>query len=427
MVINKIEPVGAPSALRRTHRSIALRALLGSPGLSRTALADQLGISPMAVSRIVRDLIETGLVEESGALQRDSGPGRRQTQLRIRDTGTYAAGIALSAYSSEISIVSAAGKPVAHRVIALTDLSDGERAAAALATELNALIDELDIARDRIVGVGVAIGANLDADNIHVTDANYLAWKPFNLVETVSSITGLPVKAENIVCALTLAEASVGAAKNCRDVVTVRVATSIGASILQHGQIVRGHGNRPGRVGHFRTGPTSLTCSCGGQDCLNCSASGWSVLARLGKIDNPAYDANAVVDYARMIDGLPRSQSPDADANDDLSAALHSAGRALSGALQILNQTVDPEAIILAGSMARFDAYVAGLKQDLGETAEGNAVRDKLLVSDIRAHRAAAILVLLEKVYSPALEFEALRNSSGIAIEGSDGRARQAG
>lgn len=409
MVINKIARDGAPSSLRRMHRSFALRTLLQSGGLSRTGLADQLGLSQMAVSRIVRDLMEADLVEETGIVLRENGPGRRQTQLQIRQSGTYAAGIVLSAYSSEVSIVNARGEMVAHRVVPLDDIADGQAAMVSLAVALNALIEELDIPRQRIVGAGVAAAADLDPQNINVVHAGYLGWEPFNLVETVSKTTGLDVIAENIVSALILAETSVGVARDLCSVVAVRSATSIGASILQHGQIVRGHGNRPGRIGHFTHKETALTCSCGRRDCLNCTASGWSVLSRLGITGDREYDPAHVASYARAIDrfvddGLRRDTG--------VAEALRSAGWALAGALQVLNQTIEPEAIILAGSMSRVPEYVEGIETQLKESTEGGLALAKLQIGELRAVRAAAMLVLLEKIYSPALDFETLRDSA---------------
>lgn len=418
MVINKISRDGAPSSLRRMHRSFALRTLLQSGGLSRTGLAEQLGLSQMAVSRIVRDLMEADLVEETGIVLRENGPGRRQTQLQIRQSGTYAAGIVLSAYSSEVSIVNAGGGMVAHRVVPLDDIADGEAAMIGLAAALNTLIEELDISRRRIVGVGVAVAADLDPQNINVLHAGYLGWEPFNLVETVERTTGLHVIAENIVSALILAETSIGVARDLDSVVAVRTATSIGASILQHGQMVRGHGNRPGRIGHFPHKMTALTCSCGRQDCLNCTASGWSILARLGITGDARYDPAHVATYARAIDRLIDDKQRDPGAAD----ALRSAGGALAGALQILNQTIEPEAIILAGSMSRVPEYVEGIEMRLRDSTEGGEALAKLRIGEVRAVRAAAMLVLLEKIYSPALDFESLRDSA-VASAGSMTRA----
>ena len=66
MIINKEAIDDAQSSIRRIHRGLALRGLLMSDVVSRSSLAHTLGLSQMAASRIVRELIDVGLVEEAG-------------------------------------------------------------------------------------------------------------------------------------------------------------------------------------------------------------------------------------------------------------------------------------------------------------------------------------------------------------------------
>jgi glucokinase len=337
--------------------------------------------------------------------------------LQIRKQGVYAAGIVLSAYSTEVAIVTATGELVAHRAVRIRKTADGQKAVITLAEALNTLIDELALPRSRIIGVGISVAAHLDPEGIRAVSAGYLGWQPFNLVEPVSRITGLFAKAENIVNALTLAETSVGVARHMSDVIVVRNATTIGATILQHGQIIRGHGFRAGRIGHFHRETTPFTCSCGRNDCLNCSASGWSVLARLGIIKDPVYRPDNVAEYANAISALTESAGHEAKQNNAHCEALRNAGAALAGALQLLNQTIEPEAIILAGSMSRAPAYRQGIRQSLDKTDEGQAALAKIQTGEIRAVRAAAILALLERIYSPALDFDALCASAQADLQ----------
>lgn len=409
MVINSNKLGGSPSTLRRIHRGLALRELLIAGNVSRTSLADRLGLSQMAASRIVRELIEVGLVEEAGMTTRNTGPGRHRTLLRIRDDGVYAAGITFSAYSTEVAIVGASGALIAHKMVQLDQHGDGAKALSVLACELNDLIDEHAIARDRMVGVGVVLSAHLDPTRQRVTSASYLGLQPFEVVEPIARDTGLNVTAENIVNALTLAETSVGIAKKLENVIVVRSATSIGATILQHGRIIRGQEHRAGRIGHLRHHTTKLTCSCGRKDCLNCTASGWSVLVRQGTAKGNVYNPKHVQRYASAIERMMGGAKGQVGAGPQLTRTLRAAGSALGDALQTLNQTIEPEAILLAGSMARIPAYVDGINRRLGKLGnDGQATAGKIRIGEIRAVRAAAILALLEKVYSPALDLAAL-------------------
>ena len=62
--------------LRRVHRSLILRAIFSGTGHSRTELAEQTGLSTMAITRIIRELIDIGIFEEMGKRDRDGNPGK---------------------------------------------------------------------------------------------------------------------------------------------------------------------------------------------------------------------------------------------------------------------------------------------------------------------------------------------------------------
>jgi len=426
MVNKKDQNPRAPASLRRTHRSLALNEVLMAGGISRTGLAEELGLSQMAMSRIVGDLFDAGLVEECGLEVRETGPGRRQRLLRIRPDGAYSAAIVLSAYSNEIGIVAANGDVLASRAVNVENIADSDAAVDTLANALNKLIDENSIPRPRIVGVGIAVAAQLDTENRSVVSSHLLGWKAFNLVEKVTRITGLLAYAESISNALILAEGCVGAIKKKRNVIIARSATMLAASILQHGQLVRGRVNQAGRIGHFQTEKTELVCSCGSNNCLNCQASGWSVLVRLGKTADHEYQPDNVASYAREIDELIAAQTQqsaqqpikDKKSLTEQTGILNTAGAALGHTLEQLNQLLEPEVIVVTGSMSRLDAYRKGINQRLDSSVEGRETQEKIHYGELSSIRAAGILALKESIYSPALNFEAMCETADAASPG---------
>lgn len=420
MVNNHSRHLRTPSSLRRAHRCLALNELLMNDGVSRTGLADTLRLSQMAMSRIVKDLFDADLVEETGVEVRESGPGRRQRILKIRPNGGYAAAIALSAYSTEIGIMTADGEVLVSKTLQVSELADGKRAVCKLAKALNRLIDNSSIPRNRVVGVGIAVAAQLDPNNLSVVSSNMLDWKPFDLVEEVSNITQLPAYAENIVNALTLAEVTVGVIKQKENVFVVRSATTLGASILQHGQLVRGIKNPAGRIGHFQIKKTDLVCSCGSSHCLNCCASGWSLLVRLGKTSGNQYQPDDIAHYAREINLLIEQEAnAETDSQEAFkqSRIIRSAGAALGKSLQLLNQFLEPQAIVLNGSMSRMSSYRKGISHFLETSNEGKAALDKINYGELRAVRAAGILALKKTIYSPTFNFKQACETANTSAE----------
>ena len=80
--------------LRREHERIILRAISSGTTVSRTELAADHDLSAQSVGRIVRDLLDAGLIEEVG-IDQPSGPGAPRIGLRMRPDGAYALGFGL--------------------------------------------------------------------------------------------------------------------------------------------------------------------------------------------------------------------------------------------------------------------------------------------------------------------------------------------
>src|SRR6201995_4462146 len=80
--------------LRREHERVILRAITTGATVSRTQLAADHDLSAQSVGRIVRDLLDAGLVEEV-SMDRAAGPGAPRSGLRLRPDGAYALGFGL--------------------------------------------------------------------------------------------------------------------------------------------------------------------------------------------------------------------------------------------------------------------------------------------------------------------------------------------
>src|ERR1700744_1214632 len=80
--------------LRREHERVILRAITTGTTVSRTQLAADHDLSAQSVGRIVRDLLDAGLIGEV-AIARPAGPGAPRIGLQMRPDGAYALGFGL--------------------------------------------------------------------------------------------------------------------------------------------------------------------------------------------------------------------------------------------------------------------------------------------------------------------------------------------
>jgi predicted NBD/HSP70 family sugar kinase len=413
MVINtKIS--GTPSSLRKVHRMMALQSLLFEKQCSRKLLAKKLGISTMAASRISNDLINAGLISENGFIRNEHIPGPNQIILEINKNSVFGIGVVLSAYNTEIGIVGADGEIVVSKKVSVKDISDGKNTLLLLVNEVKKIIKIINLPFERILGVGVTVAADLNPSKTKIAGAGYLGWKPFDIKKTIEKEMGIPAFVDKIANALVLAEKSIGCAKNLNNILLIHSSTVLGASIIINNEVVEGAQSKSGRIGHLSSKKTELICSCARDDCLNCVASGWSVLVEAGLVKNKKYNPDLVPVYAKLLNRLIKNKGSFMSSNK-VANLLTEAGRILANSITKINQILDPEIIILAGLLTHSNYYLSGIKlslKDLGQ--DGVSALSKLKIGNVKIVEATSFMPLLKNLYSPNFNFEELYQTAHL-------------
>lgn len=410
-MVNKDSSSATPASLRRTHRGLMLSRIQAEPGVSRAELARRFGFSEMAATRIARDLLGAEIIEEFELPEDDTGNqrrlGRPRKGLRINPKGVFAAGITVSAYFSEVSICDANGKTIAHRNVDNCTFEDAADTARLYSNALRDLIKDARIDINRIVGVGVALSAKTTPDLSEIVRSEYFGWDSDGgqFWDEVRRNTGLPVVIENIANALALSEMRFGAARGVSEFALAHVATFAGVGAVSEERIVRGVTGDAGRIGHFRSHKRPLRCTCGRDDCLNLSATGFGVLAKLDKLDHDTFDRSKLPVYAKSL-----LAAVDDAANTPY---LQDAGASLADALDPMAKLLAPEMIILSGTLGSNDAYFEGAEEKLiTEFGYGPDSGFRLVKGEVSPAEAAALLALHTFCYSDRLDFERLKDGA---------------
>ena len=394
-----------------------LSRIQAEPGVSRAELARGFGFSEMAATRIARELLGAAIIEEFDLPEESSGKqrrlGRPRKGLRINPKGVFAAGITVSAYFSEVSICDANGCTVARKDVNNTCFEDVSETARLYSNALRSLIKETGIDIDRIVGVGVALSAKTSPDQSEIVRSEYFGWDNDGgqFWDEVRRNTGLPVEIENIANALALSEMRFGAARGVSEFALAHVATFAGVSAVSEGRVVRGAWGDAGRIGHFRSHQRPLRCTCGRDDCLNLSATGFGLLAKLEKLDHDTFVRSKLPFYARALLAVLEGDQNTTDLNE--------AGANLAAAIDPIAKLLAPKLIILSGALGSNDAYFKGAESELTAIYEYSADSNFRLVKGVVSPaKAASLLALHSFCYSDRLDFERLDNSAYDNNEG---------
>jgi predicted NBD/HSP70 family sugar kinase len=410
-----------PARLRQRNRARVLLEIYTGHAVTRTQIAEVLGLSVMAVTRIVRELVAAGLVEE-GPKSTLNPLGRPSTKLALSEAGGYVVGLSLSAYEPCVCLVNIRGELVLRRQLELDSLRKPQHAVSASGRVIQKLIADAGIPPWRVLGLGTVVGGVVDNRKGVVLTAPYLGWDSADIASPLQQMLGLPVIVENLSNALLVAEVRFGIAAGKRSVLLFRSAVGLGGSLWIDGRLVRGPHFRAGwEIGHMRIKGKTRVCSCGRMGCLNTVSSGSAVVADLGLGAGGAKSGRSAaspipswshLDKTRKLLGQVCRAAAGGDTRTN--EVLFRAGRYLGEASLGLLTAVDAEQVILAGPLSICASYQTGFKSGLSQGV--TVASDLVAISTMDHGYAAALLALSELVLSDHLAFDRLQEKSDTKL-----------
>ncbi len=134
---------------------------------------------------------------------------------------------------------------------------------------------EAKIDRDHIVGIGVGIAGQVDAERGLLIGTANLSRSVVDLpmAKRLRDRFGVPVTLRNDVQIAAIGEARFGAGKGVDDFFCIFVGTGIGGAIVRDGVLVAGSDGSAGELGHTIVQAGGRICGCGGRGHLEAYAS----------------------------------------------------------------------------------------------------------------------------------------------------------
>ena len=340
----------APATLRGRSsaetRSAVLDLIRSSGAISRVDLARRSALTEATISKIVKELLATGLVVQSGYAQ--STGGKRPALLRLNGGGAHAVGLTLDFHRCVIVLCGADGTELARREVQGTGDDELVVTVDRLAAEVDGLLEQERVDRASITGIGVATAGRRGSPVGGIEPSSFDGWESYPVEAELERRTGFPVVRENDANCAALGEYW-ASQEPARDFVAIYMSQGIGCGIVINGAIYRGASGNAGEIGHTTVDPDGLPCWCGSRGCLETVASPRSIVraalaehglrARLGVDDGTPPDRV----YGRFL-GLA------ADGDEQARAILDRAAEHFAAAVVALVNTFDLDLVVLAGA-----------------------------------------------------------------------------
>lgn len=248
-----------PSDVRRNNKSLVLGLLYPLNQLSRAEIGRRTGLSRVAISDVVAEMMADGLIRESGRT-RSSGKGKHGALLGVDCDSLRFLSMDLSEpHLVQGAITDMLGHTIHRSEIAL-DASDRLSV-----DQVLDMIEQLLGYGDHPAGIGVAVPGVVSPEDT-VTMSTNLAWSDMDLHSLITNRFGLPTVVDNDASSAMLTERFFGKGK--RNLLFVQVTRGVGSAVLIDDVPVVGDGHAAGEIGHISVDLNGPLCTCGKNGCL---------------------------------------------------------------------------------------------------------------------------------------------------------------
>jgi N-acetylglucosamine repressor len=267
---------GDRDLIKAMNRNLILNILRRQGPLSRTQLTEISGLSVGAISQITSDLLDESWIIEIG--EGDYTGGRRQMMLRLNPTAGYVVGLKLMENRIVGAVADLEATVLKYFESRATSDHTPTVVSAALAQAVERALDDVDIPREKVLGVGIGLAGVIDCEAGIVRYSPFFQWKDVPLADLLAMRLNLPVHLENDVNTLTITEQLFGPGHDVADFAVVTVGRGIGMGIVVNYQLYQGTHGGAGELGHITIDPNGPVCKCGKRGCLEALAADPAVL-----------------------------------------------------------------------------------------------------------------------------------------------------
>lgn len=260
------------ATLKSSNRSLILRILNSMGSLSRAELSRITGLTKTAITNIIDELIQSGILYETGTL--NSPSGRKPILLNLSEDAFYALGTYISRDHVYANLSNLKGSILYSHQMDLEFAEDEQSFLEAIHDTLQQVLDKAKVDASRILGLGVSSIGPVDIRSGVILDPpNFRGPRVIPIVRDLEQHFGFKTILENDMNACAIAEKLFGHGRTIANFIFVGVTNGIGAGIILNNGIFRGSAGFAGEIGHTTVDLQGIRCPCGNTGCLELYAS----------------------------------------------------------------------------------------------------------------------------------------------------------
>ena len=248
MVVADSQP-GHIDQIKQTNAGAVYRLIDQLGPVSRIDLSRFAQLAPASITKIVREMLEAHLVQET-EIQEPGSRGRPAVGLMVETEAWHYLAVRISRGEIHLSLRDLSSQLVVEDQLELA-LTDSTPFLTRIIDTENGIIHRMPFYED---------------------------VKDVPLGDVLANHTGVPVYIQHDISAWTMAESLFGASRGARDVIQVVIDHNVGAGVITDGRLLHAGSSSLVEIGHTQVDPYGKRCYCGNHGCLETIASVESVL-----------------------------------------------------------------------------------------------------------------------------------------------------
>jgi len=262
--------------IKQTNAGVVYRLIDQLGPVSRIDLSRLAQLAPASITKIVREMIEAHLVQET-EIQEPGSRGRPAVGLMVETEAWHYLSVRINRGEINLALRDLSSKLVVEEQLALPQQDEQP-----LLERIIAHIDQFFIRHqqklERLTAIAITLPGIIDTENGVVHRMPFYDVQEMPLGPALENRTGVPVFIQHDISAWTMAESLFGASRGARDVIQVVIDHNVGAGVVTDGRLLHAGSSSLVEIGHTQVDPYGKRCYCGNHGCLETIASIDSVL-----------------------------------------------------------------------------------------------------------------------------------------------------
>jgi N-acetylglucosamine repressor len=329
------------------HRINIINKIYEKEKLSRNDLHELLDLRFATITKIVKELIEDGIIEETGE-KRKKGKGRPHSLLKIIPDCRFFIGCELNPENVIGVILNFKGKLIKKDKIEICKTDKKEDILKKIEKLLKNIIEKREIEKNKIYGIGFVDPGIIDVENgISIFSSILPQWRNVETKKYIEEKFNIKTFIIGSSQAKVLSEKFFGEGKEIKNFIFVEFGDGIGCGIMSEGKILHGTGGVAGEFGHIKIKGIEEICNCGKKGCIEAVASIPSIEKKVEIATGKKLKIKDIVDEYKKD-------------NHEIKKILDNVLDIFSLSISNLINILNPEIVILDKNFLLFEKFLDG-------------------------------------------------------------------